>query len=546
MKLQRIVIACLCGAGLLLGGSAWGAEASLAELIAGLKSPQEATRVSAIDHLAAQGELASEAAGPLSQLLEDKSPTIRAHAAYALGRIGAAAKPAVPALVELLKDSDDTVRQQAVKAVIAIHPGPQVTIPLAVKLLEDSDPAVRQRVLHAISQAGAQATPGLIEALKNDKACYWACLVLRDIGPAGKDAIPALAEKLKDARPEIRREAALALGAMDQQAADAAPQLAALLSDEHAALAATYALGRIGRIPPDAETKMVENAKSEDKLLSTTSMWALANTHPDNKQLRAQVTTQLIGRLSDDDALVRVAAARALAALPPMPEVTLPIWDKALEGADETTVAHSLDALVRLGKPAAAKLAEALQYEKLRPQVLAALRILGPDAAAATMAVAKLVDSPNPRDTRDAVLTLATIGPGARDAVPVLVAALGKEGAPNAHSIAYALGEMGPAAKEAREVLLKQVAGSNADLSLISAWSLNKIDPSAETAAKTVPALVAGLSAETAHTRHGAAESLGAMGPLAKEAIPALQRAAKDADPSVREAAATALAQIQK
>ena len=95
-----------------------------------------------------------------------------------------------------MKDPDETVRRQVVKAVMSIHPGPQVTVPLCVKLLEDSDPGVRMRILNAIAEAGPKAVPGLIEALKNDKAAYWACLVLREIGPAGKDAVPALIEKL--------------------------------------------------------------------------------------------------------------------------------------------------------------------------------------------------------------------------------------------------------------------------------------------------------------------------------------------------------------
>ena len=58
----------------------------------------------------------------------------------------------------------------------------------------------------------------MMAGLKNDKAAYWACLVLREIGPAAKDAVPALVEKLKDPRPEIRREVILTLAAMDDAA----------------------------------------------------------------------------------------------------------------------------------------------------------------------------------------------------------------------------------------------------------------------------------------------------------------------------------------
>ena len=204
--------------------------------------------------MGAHGEKAAEAVGPLTELLKDNSAKVRAHAACALGEIGAPAKPAVPALAELLKDPDETVRRQAVKAVMHIHPGPQVTIPLCVKLLEDSDPGVRVRVLNAVAEAGPKAVPGLIAALKNDKAAYWACLVLREIGPAAKDAVPALAEKLKDPRPEIRREAILALAASMERCGAPAPLPTdrRRLGDEATPCATAATVSCLG---PDIETE---------------------------------------------------------------------------------------------------------------------------------------------------------------------------------------------------------------------------------------------------------------------------------------------------
>ena len=249
------------------------------------------------------------------ELLKNPSPAIRAHAAHALGQIGDAAKPAAAGLIGLLGDTDANVRRQAIEAIVAIHPGPQVTVPLFVKLLDDADPGVRMRVLEAVSERGAQAVPGLIVALKNDKAAYWACLVLREIGPAAKDAVPALIEKLHDKHPEVRREVVITLAAIGEPAAAAAPQIAALVSDEHAGIAATYALGRLGRIPAEAEAKIRANTKSPDPMLASTSYWALARVHPEDKELRRQTQEHLIARLKDQDPFVRTAAAQALAAL---------------------------------------------------------------------------------------------------------------------------------------------------------------------------------------------------------------------------------------
>ena len=210
-------------------------------------------------------------------------------------------------------------------------------IPLFIKLMEDPDPGVHARVLNAITDAGEPAVPGLIEALKNDKVAYWACVVLRGMGPTAKAAVPALVEKLKDPRPEIRREAVLALGAMGDAALPAVPQIVATLSDEHAQPAATFVLGQLGKIPADAEQKIRANVKSDDKHLSIVSLWALARVHPEDKELRRQATEQSVERLKDQDPFVRVVAARALASLPPAPEITIPIWEKALKDADATT-----------------------------------------------------------------------------------------------------------------------------------------------------------------------------------------------------------------
>src|SRR5206468_42154 len=106
------------------------ADARVDELVQAAKSGAEASRIKAIDQLAALGEKAAEAVPNLTLLLSDGSANVRAHAAHALGSIGNAAKPAAAALTNLAKDDDETVRRQAIKALTAIRPGPQVMVPL--------------------------------------------------------------------------------------------------------------------------------------------------------------------------------------------------------------------------------------------------------------------------------------------------------------------------------------------------------------------------------------------------------------------------------
>jgi len=507
------------------------------------KSDDDAAGFKNIDELAAKGQ---DSVDPLTKLLADPSPKVRARAAHALGRIGAGAKPAIESLVGLLKDDDAGVRLQAVRAIVAIHPGPKVMIPLFIKIMEDSDAAIRVRVLDAVSDAGPAAVPGLILALDNEKAAYWACLVLRQMGPGAKDAVPALAKKLASKELEVRREAALALGAIGEAAKSAAPQLAAALNDKDMSPAATFALGQIGQIPAAAEKTIRANAASQDKFLSTVSYWALARVHPTDKELRRQATERLVERIMDKDPYVRAAAARGLAALPPAPEITLPVWEKALKNADETTAHYALDALAGLGPAALPRLMEALKHKQLRAQVLYVLGQLGPKAAPATAALSKLVTDADAHVAAEAALTLGKIGPAAASSVPALLAALDQEDCPNAHAIVFALGQIGPAAGPAVPMLTKLLQGPDQSLAATSAWALVQIQPkSPEIVAKAVAAIVASLADPLPETRVASIEALGSLGPSAKGAIPALEKATKDGDESVRAAAAAAIARIR-
>jgi HEAT repeat protein len=415
-----------------------------------------------------------------------------------------------------------------------------------MKLLHDSDPGVRMRILNAISDAGPAAVPGLIAALQNEKATYWVCLVLRDMGPAAKAAVPALTETLKDPRPEVRREAILALGAMDFAAAPAVESIAAAFKDADTVIAATYALGRIGRVPDDVDATIRANAKSKDTMLATTSLWALARIHPEDKALRAEVTEKLIDRLKESDPMVRVAAARGLASLPPAPEITASIWEKAFANCDETTVLQALDALAALGPSGVPELIEALKFEKARSPVVYVLGRIGPPAAPATKALSTLINDKDECLADDAILALANIGPGAKEAVPMLIETLKKNGDAHARAIVYALGKIGPDAAAAVPLLFELLKGSDRHVVMESAWALANIDPSSpEVAAKTIPILMAGLSDNSTLIRTGAAEALGVLGPKASDALPALQKAMNDDDKAVRDAAAKAVHQIR-
>jgi HEAT repeat protein len=506
-------------------------------------------------------QAAEPSVAELEAALKSPDAAARARAAEALAEMGPAAKSAAADLAALVKDPDAKVRRQMIKALVAIRPGIEVGRKVFASLMEDEDPGVRLRAMSALADAGPGAVPLMVESLKNEKVAYWACLVLRDMGPDAKDAVPALTEALGSKQPQVRREALLALASIGDPAAAAVPQIASMLDDKLHATAATYALGAIGKIPADVETKIRENAKGQDKLLSTASLWSLARVHPEDKEIRREVTERLVERLKEQDPNVRDWAARGLAALPPAPEIAIPIFEKAFQDADETTLRSALDAFAGVGARAVPRLTDALRNEKfakLRGEVAYILGQIGPEAAPATEELAKLLTDADSKVSSEAAMALARIGAPAAAAVPALTKTIEKAIAgagdkdvdtqedTTSCAAAYALGRIGPAAVSAAPNLLKAVASRDAALSLASAWALAQIEPaSAEAAAKTVPVLVAGLVHAVPKYRQGAAESLGNLGPLAKDAFAQLQKTAKeDPDQAVRQTAVQALEKI--
>jgi HEAT repeat protein len=521
------------------------AESDVAGLIKSLSSPTESARINAIDRLGRAGPKAAQAVEALTGLLEDDSAKVRAHAAKALGDIGKPALPAVKALASLITDEDAHVRRAAVEALDDIEPGPEVGVPIIVKMLEDADPAARIRALHALADEGKTAVPHLIDALAKEEAAYWACLVLSEIGPDAEDAVPALTKVLEDKRLGVRREAILALAAIGEASAPATDALVESLDCEVNGVVATYAMGKIGRVPPAAKKKILKNARSEDGVLATVSLWALARLNPDDEKLQRRSVRRLAEFLKSDDPKQRVAAAQALIELDPDPEISRPIIKKVMDGASPEVLDTVLDAVASLGEKALPRMIEALKAPEVRARVASIIARIGPKAKQAVPALVEALADPEPETRNEVLFALGSIGPGAESAVPAVAKALGDPDMNVRYAACYALGSIGPAAKSAKAALQRNLASPDEFLAMDSAWALSRIDPGCtESAPKTVPLLVKGLEQPDAMTRLHAVESLGRLGPLAKDAAAALKKALEDDNGDVREAAAEALKAI--
>jgi HEAT repeat protein len=121
-------------------------------------------------------------------------------------------------------------------------------VPLLGKALEDPAPDVRCGAARVLDELGVEARPAgdVLRKLASDDPD-------RDVRRFAAHAVASIdiPEKLKDPRPEVRRDAATALGRMGWRSALAVPELMAALDDPDAGVrvAGIQALGRIG---PDA------------------------------------------------------------------------------------------------------------------------------------------------------------------------------------------------------------------------------------------------------------------------------------------------------
>ena len=252
----------------------FGARAARAEkepvatLVDNLKSPDESVRVQAINEFgdqAREGRRGRRSADGVAQRTLGERAGPRRRGAGADRHGGQAGRPRPGGTLEGLRRDGPRARREGGDGHSPRTGGHGAAVRQADGRFRSGRADARlERDFRGRPAGGA----GLIAALDNEKAAYWACLVLRDMGPAAKEAVPALAAKLNDPQLDVRREAILALGAMEDAATPAVEPIAAALGNEHTATAATYALGRIGQIPKQAEAVVRANVSSGDKVLS--------------------------------------------------------------------------------------------------------------------------------------------------------------------------------------------------------------------------------------------------------------------------------------
>lgn len=337
-------------------------------------------------------------------------------------------------------------------------------------------------------------------------------------------------EQLKSPEPNVRRNAADALGAMGSAAKESVPALSGVLRRDKSLLvrrSAADALGQIGvaenALP--ALRDVINNGS--DFYLRGSAVDALGNiiaTAKDAMQdaVQGAVSTLVKVLKQDKDTSLQSKAASALGVIGPAARDAVPdLIDVLRNKKVESTVRDAAaDALGWMGSTS--KEAVDVLFEMLKDDVPPSVR-------------------------GSAALALGRTGASAEAAVPALIEVLKRDQSPVVRlEAALGLGQEGAAAKAAVPALIDVLKKD--DSPAVRTQAANSLGSLGALAKGAVPALIDVVSnREVVFTvRSSVANALGNMGPDAEDAVPALIQVSKEDDTSVRFSAVASLVAISR
>ena len=371
------------------------AAAVTPRLIGLLKEADETIRCQAVQALGEVGGDTGTTMAALVELLKDASAPVKATAARALGALGKAAEPAVSALVPLLQDREEAVRTAAAEAIALVGPLDQADTDTLAEGLVSPDNVVRAQTAQALGTIGAaaeDAAPALVEAMadRNDRVRAEAVEALGKIGEsAAAVAVPGLVRALRDQDNWVSAKAAEALGQMGES--DDATIAALIGSLNHlnpeVRRNAAEAIGILGAAGAAAGTGLAleEAARDEDGGVRSQAILALGTMGCTST---ASVEVILTG-FQDADPLVRAAAVVSVGRWGEPNEALLNGLAPLLEDANDEVKVAAIDVLTKLAGATPALIdglcRRLLEDDSALVQAHAALALgkLGPAAVAA-------------------------------------------------------------------------------------------------------------------------------------------------------------------
>ncbi|MFM7056117.1 MAG: HEAT repeat domain-containing protein [Planctomycetota bacterium] len=303
----------------------------------------------------ALGEIDGDAVGSLpllAELLERDSMALRVTALRAMGRFGPQAAGHIHQLTPFLKAPSPMERIAAAEALQGIGGGHEDAIAALLPVLSDPHVHTAAHAAAALAAQGRQAVPSLLPLLQNDRLRNAVLEIFVEMGPAADAALPELLRGVSDGyrNPISRRLALRAIGAMGSHAAEAGPEVIALLrnpAQRELHPAAAWVLGRIGS--SDAIPALQQAADSTDQRTQAAAAWALVMLHADDEVLKHKAVPLLLTACDNSLPFVRREALAALAVMGPDALAAVPaLMRLATLDVDPVVRAAALHALAEI------------------------------------------------------------------------------------------------------------------------------------------------------------------------------------------------------
>ena len=550
------------------------------------------------------GAAASEAVPELMALMKDElQPETQRWSIEVLGAIGAAAKSAVPSLLTVFNDPQNPAvfRAAACAALAQIEPESPRIQKVIINAMRDRNREIRNQAIDAavsLAPFSAEAATALANAVLVEADAVVAASALRSIGHAGWEPLLNAVER---GGPISRRVAGEALGHEGVEVRSILQRLLRILKRERDSVVRAALLLAAARIDlrdpivleslieslawPDLPAVQQENSDDDEpglraraiRLLTVAGQTAIPALRKGllsrDAAIRlpivgilaklalppADVVDDLISRLQDRDAGVRVAAARVLDSWGPLASKAQVALLAMAERESQGSELQRMSALAALnvsrdpGRPrlrsvfemrSDAELIAALRDSLVvvRQEAAEALRTRSTDAGPVAGALLDALNDTDERVRISAAHSLVRFGKYARVAMPTFIEWLDfsdsssvlttkKEGGRALTAIRKAalaaLAGMGVEAKPALpaivQIALSPSADNDEELQNFLALALRMIGPDA------VPGLSAELKNPDAVIRERAARVLASMGPVAATSIPDLIELSKSA-----------------
>jgi HEAT repeat protein len=419
--------------------------------------------------------------------------------------------PDAAALIDGLRAKSVEARRSAAVALRSSARGTQrQALPALVDLLnKEKDGQVRLAVLDAVTALGpdaGSAVPALVHTLRSDYGGqreeemhqdYRSALALAAVGAPAVEGLRGL---LKDGKPNVRAEAAMALGRIGADAAPAVPDLIHLLGDKNERIGqeASLALGRIGKT---AIVALVAASENRDDLIRARAVASLG--HLPVADERAQQAAEKCA--FDSAPVVRAAALKTLARCTLADDAFLAILKQNMRHDDERVRLAVVGVLVE-------------RRGLLMP--------MAPD-------LGSLLTTKNDGVARHAAFLLSKIGP---EAAPRLLHALGDENG-RVDQIGEALAHIG---RPVAPLLAEALGSSDPRVRQAAALAIGQIRP---VMPETVKKLADSLHDSDVKVRAASLAAIGGLGPRAAEAIASVRGMLHDESAEVRTEAVAILAQ---